>query len=79
MKKKKNSIYAVNCKKCGEILFGLTSLDDNDPSGPKGIVGNPDFRQTPEGAFFVCPNCKAKNITVNIGGNPPQIRITHAE
>jgi hypothetical protein len=74
----KNPIYAVNCKKCGGLLFGLTSVDDNDRAGPKAIVGIPDFRQRPEGNYFVCPHCGAKNMTVNLGGNPPQMKISHA-
>jgi len=41
----KNPVYSVNCKKCGELLFGLTSLDDNDPNGPKGIVGKEIHRK----------------------------------
>ncbi len=74
----KNPVYAVNCKKCGGLLFGLTSMDDSNPDGPKGIVGNPDFKQTAEGNYFVCPHCKAKNMTVNLDGQPPQMKITHA-
>lgn len=74
----KNPIYAVNCKKCNGLLFGLTSMDDNDPNGPMGIVGNPDFNQSAEGNYFLCSHCQAKNMTENIGGDPPQMRITHA-
>lgn len=74
----KNPVYAVNCKKCGELLFGLKPMDDADPNSPKAILGTPDFRQTTEGNYFVCPHCQAKNMTVDIGGNPPQMRITDA-
>ncbi len=72
-----NPVYAVNCKRCNKLLFGLTSLDDNNPNGPKGIVGNPDFRQTAEGNYFFCTHCGAKNMTIKSGGDPPQIRISH--
>lgn len=74
----KNPVYAVNCKKCNKLLFGLTSLDDNDPNGPKGIVGTPVFQQTSEGSYYLCPHCGAKNMTISLGGDPPQMKITHA-
>ena len=74
----KNPVYAVKCKKCNKLLFGLTSMDDNNPNGPMGIVGNPDFQQTAEGRYFVCPHCKAKNMTVSVAGDPPKLKITHA-
>jgi len=74
----KNPVYGVNCKKSGGLLFGLTSLDDNNPDGPKGIVGNPEFKQSAEGRYFVCPHCKARNMTAKIAGEPPQLQITHA-
>ena len=73
-----NLIYAINCKKCNKLLFGTTSLEDGKPDGPMGIVGNPEFQQTVEGNYFVCPHCMAKNITVNIGGQPSKMKITHA-
>lgn len=74
----KNPVYAVNCKKCDQLLFGLTSLDDNDPNGPKGIVGKPIFQQTSEGSYFLCPHCSAKNMTMDLDGDPPQMKISHA-
>jgi len=73
-----NPVYALNCKKCGKLLFGLTSIEDNNPNGPKGIVGNPDFKQTAEGNYFPCHHCGAKNMTVSLGGEPPKMKISHA-
>lgn len=74
----KNPVYAINCKKCNGLLFGLTSLDENNPNGPKGIVGKFDYRQSGEGSYFVCPHCGAKNMVKSIGGDPPQMIISHA-
>jgi ribosomal protein L40E len=74
----KNPVYAVNCKKCRKLLFGLTSLDDNDPNGPLGIVGTPVFQQTSEGSYYLCPHCGAKNMTMSLGGDPPRMKISHA-
>ena len=73
-----NPVYAVNCKKCNKLLFGLTSLDDNDPNGPKGILGNPVFQESSERSYFLCSHCGAKNMTTSLGGDPPQMKISHA-
>jgi hypothetical protein len=71
-------VYAVNCKKCNKLLFGLTSLEGNNPNGPKGIVGMPIFKQESEGNYFLCSHCGAKNMTISIEGEPPQMKISHA-
>ncbi len=46
-------VYGVNCKKCDGLLFGLTSLDENEQDGPKGIVGSFDYKQSGESSYFV--------------------------
>lgn len=74
----RNPIHSVNCMKCNKLLFGLTSLDDSDPNDQMGIVGEPFFKQTSEGSYFLCPHCGAKNITIALGGDPPQLKISHA-
>lgn len=74
----KNPVYSINCKKCNKLLFGITSMDEDDPNGPKGIVGDPVFKQSSEGKFFLCPHCGAKNMIIDLGGDPPQMKISHA-
>ena len=53
----------VYCKECNEAIFKIAPLDENKPDGPKGTLGKPEFKQTPEGNYFICPHCQTKNMT----------------